>query len=181
MSEFAFQFLLTLDATLRVSTPLILCAMAGIFSERSGIIDISLEGKMLMGAFVAATVASLTGSVWLGAICAIASCVILALIHGFACITHRGNHVVSGVAINILTAGLTVTLAISWFHQGGQTPPLPDGARFTAIVWPGAKESSVLWHRMGVLDTNRMPPLGSNLVDAAGAAVVGEWIDDGAN
>jgi simple sugar transport system permease protein len=47
--------------------------------------------------------------------------------------------VVSGVAINILTAGLTVTLAISWFHQGGQTPPLPDGARFTAIVWPGAE------------------------------------------
>ena len=54
MNEFALQLLLTFDATLRVSTPLILCAMAGMFSERSGIIYISLEGKLLMGAFVAA-------------------------------------------------------------------------------------------------------------------------------
>ena len=54
MTDFWFQFLLALDSTLRVATPLIFCAMAGIFSERSGIIDISLEGKMLMAAFVAA-------------------------------------------------------------------------------------------------------------------------------
>ncbi len=136
MSDFAFQFLLTLDATLRVATPLILCAMAGIFSERSGIIDISLEGKLLMGAFVAATVASLTGSVWLGVICAIASCVILALIHGFACITHRGNQVVSGLAINMLASGLTVTVGIALFRQGGQTPPLGNTERFRPVeLW----------------------------------------------
>ena len=61
MAEFWLQFLLTIDATLRVATPLILCAMAGIFSERSGIIDISLEGKMLMSAFAAASVAAVTG------------------------------------------------------------------------------------------------------------------------
>ena len=66
MGEFALQLLLTLDATIRVATPLILCAMAGMFSERSGIIDISLEGKLLMGAFVAAAVASMSGSEWLG-------------------------------------------------------------------------------------------------------------------
>lgn len=135
MSDFGFQFLLTLDATLRVATPLILCAMAGIFSERSGVIDISLEGKLLMGAFVAATVASLTGSVWLGAVCAILSCMTLALIHGFACITHKGNQVVSGLAINMLSSGLTVIVGIALFRQGGQTPPLDNTQRFRPVEW----------------------------------------------
>ena len=120
MGEFAFQLLLTFDATLRVATPLILCAMAGMFSERSGIIDISLEGKLLMGAFVAAAVASVTGSAWLGVMCAMLACVVLSLIHGFACITHRGNQVVSGLAINILASGLTITIGIALFRQGGQ-------------------------------------------------------------
>ena len=59
MADLWLQFLLTIDATLRVAAPLILCAMAGIFSEKSGVIDISLEGKMLMSAFVAAAVACL--------------------------------------------------------------------------------------------------------------------------
>jgi len=58
MSELAFQILLTFDATLRLATPLIFCALAGLFSERSGIIDISLEGKLLGSAFAAAFCAS---------------------------------------------------------------------------------------------------------------------------
>jgi len=135
MSEFALQFLLTLDATVRVATPLILCAMAGMFSERSGIIDISLEGKLLMGAFVAAAIASTSGSVWIGLLSAIIACVALSLVHGFACITHRGNQVVSGLAVNILASGLTVTLALSLFKAGGQTPFLPSEQRFSPTEW----------------------------------------------
>ena len=135
MNDFAFQLLLTLDATFRVATPLILCAMAGMFSERAGIIDISLEGKLLLGAFVAAAIASQTGSEWLGAGCAIVACIILALVHGFACITHRGNQVVSGLAVNILASGLTVTVAIALFQQGGQTPLLGKDERFRPIEW----------------------------------------------
>lgn len=135
MAEFAFQLLLTLDATIRLATPLILCAMAGIFSERSGIIDISLEGKMLMGAFVAAAIASASGSPWLGVIAAMAASTVLAVVHGFACITHRGNQVVSGLAINILASGLTITVGIALFKQGGQTPPLARAERFTPTEW----------------------------------------------
>ena len=131
MAEFWLQFLLTIDATLRVATPLILCAMAGIFSERSGIIDISLEGKMLMSAFAAASVAAVTGQPWLALLVAIGVSVFLSLIHGFACITHRGNQVVSGLAINILASGLTVTLGIAFFAQGGQTPFLRGDQRFS--------------------------------------------------
>ncbi len=139
MAETFLLSVLALDATLRVATPLVLAALAGLFAERSGIVDIGLEGKMLGSAFAAAAAAAVSGSAWLGLMAGIGTSVALALLHGFACITHRGNHVVSGVAINILTAGLTVMLGISWFRQGGQTPPLPDAARFTAIIWPGAE------------------------------------------
>lgn len=139
MADAWLLLLLTFDATLRVATPLIFCAMAGLFSERSGIIDISLEGKMLAAAFAAASTAAVTGSAWLGLLVAIGVSTALALLHGFACITHRGNQVVSGVAINVMAAGLTVVLGIAWFKQGGQTPALGDAARFTAITWPFAE------------------------------------------
>ncbi len=139
MEEAYLLVLLTFDATLRVSTPLVLCAMAGLFSERSGIIDISLEGKMLGAAFMAASVSVWTGSAWLGLLGGVALAVGLGLLHGFACITHRGNQVVSGVAINILMSGLTVVLATAWFRQGGQTPALAPEGRFHSLTWPFAE------------------------------------------
>ena len=130
------MLLSTLDATLRVSTPLILCAMAGLFSERSGIVDISLEGKMLFAAFAAGALAAVTGSPWIALGGGIVISVLMGLLHGFACITHRGDQVVSGLAINVLASGLTIVLGIAWFSQGGQTPALPAEARFTPIDLP---------------------------------------------
>ena len=130
------QFILALDATLRVATPLILCAMAGIFSERAGVIDISLEGKMLLSAFTAATTASLMHSPVMGLLAGITVSVIFSIIHGFACITHRGNQVISGLAINILASGLTVTVGIAIFRQGGQTPNLARTDRFAPTELP---------------------------------------------
>jgi len=127
----------TLAATLRLSTPLILCAMAGLLSERSGIVDIGLEGKMLAAAFAAASVAVVTGSAWLALIAGIVTATIFALIHGYACITQRGNQVVSGVAINLLASGLTIVLGSYWFQQGGQTPMLTNLGRFRPIELPG--------------------------------------------
>ncbi|GGI90654.1 ABC transporter permease [Shewanella gelidii] len=132
------SLILILDATLRVSAPLILAALAGLFSERSGIVNIALEGKMLSGAFAAAAMTSVTGSVWLGLLAAIGVAVCLSLIHGFASITHRGDQIVSGVAINMLAVGLTVTLGRFWFGLGGQTPALVDSERFLPITLPGA-------------------------------------------
>jgi len=144
MADLWIQFLLTLDATLRVATPLILCAMAGLFSERSGIIDISLEGKMLMAAFAAGTLAALTGSAIAGLAGAILVSVMFSLIHGFACITHKGNQVISGLAINILASGLTVTLGIAIFAKGGQTPMLSREARFSSIELPFAEAAGAI-------------------------------------
>ena len=144
MADLWMQFLLTLDATLRVATPLILCAMAGLFSERSGIIDISLEGKMLMAAFAAGTLAALTGSAIAGLAGAILVSVMFSLIHGFACITHKGNQVISGLAINILASGLTVTLGIAIFAKGGQTPMLSREGRFSSIELPFAEAAGAI-------------------------------------
>jgi len=138
MNEILMHVVLIADAMLRMATPLILAALAGLCSERAAVIDIGLEGKMLGGAFVAATVAYLTGSAWLGLVAAIIASVLLALLHGFACITHRGNQVVSGMAINIVVAGLAPTIAHSIFHINGDTPPLPAAARFMTITLPGA-------------------------------------------
>ncbi|TKB48718.1 ABC transporter permease [Ferrimonas sediminicola] len=132
------NIILILDATLRVSTPLLLAAMAGMFSERSGVVNIALEGKMLAAAFAAAATATATGSVWLGLLAAILVGIFMALIHAFASVTHNGDQVVSGVAINILAAGLTITLGRYWFGLGGQTPTLTDDQRFNPITFPFA-------------------------------------------
>ncbi|TKB07897.1 MAG: ABC transporter permease, partial [Mesorhizobium sp.] len=77
-------------------------------------------------------------SAYLGLGMAILISVAFALIHGFASITHRGNQIVSGVAINFIAAGSTIMLGQAWFQQGGRTPALAAGERFEAITWPGA-------------------------------------------
>lgn len=136
------DILLVLDSTLRLATPLILCAMAGLVSERAGIVDIGLEGKLLGGAFAAAAVATITGSAWAGLGAAIASSVLLSMIHGFACITHKGEQIISGIAINILASGATVVASVALFKRGGQTPTLDREERFSPIELPGVEAVS---------------------------------------
>ena len=128
-----------LDSTVRLATPLLLACLAGLFSERAGIFDIGLEGKMLAAAFFSAAIAAMSGSIWLGLLAGIGASVALSILHGVASITFRGNQLISGVAINFLAAGMTVLIAQDWFRQGGRTPPLPDSARFNALNLPGAE------------------------------------------
>jgi simple sugar transport system permease protein len=120
-------------STLRVSTPLILCALAGLLSERSGVVDLGLEGKMLFAAFAAAASGVASGSLVVALATACGVAVLLAWLHGYACVTHRGDQVVSGMALNIIASGLTVVLGIAWFQQGGQTPPVSDAVRVKPI------------------------------------------------
>lgn len=154
-----------LDSTVRLSTPLLLACLAGLFSERSGIVDIGLEGKMLIAAFFSAAVAYLAVSnetwtlhlpltdgtidmTWLrgwlppvgwGLLAGIAASMVLSAIHGLASITFRGNQIISGVALNFLASGLTVLIAQTWFSQGGRTPSLVGGARFNELPLPFAE------------------------------------------
>jgi general nucleoside transport system permease protein len=127
------------DSTVRLATPLLLACLAGLFSERAGIFDIGLEGKMLFAAFFSGAIAAVTGSAWIGLIAAIFASLVLSVIHGLASITFRGNQLISGVAINFLAAGLTVVVAQDWFGQGGRTPSLTGDARFAPITLPFAE------------------------------------------
>ncbi|MES2951525.1 MAG: ABC transporter permease [Pseudomonadota bacterium] len=122
-----------LASTLRLATPLIFCALAGLFSERSGVVDIGLEGKMLFAAFAAGAAGAVSGSTTLAMLAAIGVAVALSWMHGLACVSHRGDQVVSGVAINIIASGLTIVLGIAWFAQGGQTPPVSNEVRIQAL------------------------------------------------
>ncbi|MEZ5913303.1 MAG: ABC transporter permease [Paracoccaceae bacterium] len=135
----ALTIIQLLDSTVRSATPLLLACLAGLFSERSGIFDIGLEGKMLAAAFFSAAVAYVSGSAWVGLGAGILSSVVLSLIHGVASINFRGNQLISGVAINFLAAGMTVLIAQDWFAQGGRTPSLEGAARFQPITLPFAE------------------------------------------
>ncbi|WP_435257699.1 ABC transporter permease [Thioclava sp. FR2] len=128
-----------LDTTLRLATPLLLACLAGLYSERAGIFDIGLEGKMLAAAMAAGAVAALTGSAWAGLLAGIGASLVFAAIHGIASITFRGNQLISGVALNFLASGITVLIAQALFRQGGRTPPLTGDARFNPITLPGAE------------------------------------------
>jgi len=139
MSDLWLPALLLLDSTIRLAAPLILAALAGLFCERAGIVNIALEGKLLGGAFAAAAAAQLTGSAWIGLIAAMAFGWGLAMVHGFATITHRGDQVVSGMALNILVAGLSPVLANAWFQQAGRIPVTEEAARFPSLTLPFAE------------------------------------------
>jgi simple sugar transport system permease protein len=146
------SFLQILDSTIRLATPLLFACLAGLYSERSGVFDIGLEGKMLVAAFAAASASYATGSVWVGTLAGIGAALIFAAIHGLASITFRGNQLISGVAINFLASGLTVVLGASWFHLGGQTPALTGGMRFEPIVFPFASDPNAQMGDSGLLD-----------------------------
>lgn len=133
-----------LDSTLRLATPLLLACLAGLYSERSGVFDIGLEGKMLMAAMCTGAVAYLSGNVWLGVLAGIAGSMVFAAVHGLASITFRGNQLISGVALNFVASGITVLVAQSMFQQGGRTPPLEGAARFNPIALPFADSLSAV-------------------------------------
>ncbi|WP_375598424.1 ABC transporter permease [Devosia sp. Naph2] len=140
MDQILVDITLILDSTVRLAVPLILASLAGLYSERSGIIDIGLEGKLLAGAFAAAAMSAVTGSAWLGLMAGIGAALVFSGIHGLASINFKGNQTISGVALNFLAAGLTTFLGQSWFRRGGYTPQLSGDQRFNPITLPFAEE-----------------------------------------
>ena len=133
-----FQFASIVVSTIRNAPVLMFAAMAGLFAERSGVVDIGLEGKILASAFVSAAVAYTYQDPWLGVAAGIVASVVLALIQAFVSITQKGNQLVAGIAINIAMSGLTFVVAQYFFQQGGRTPDLGE-ARLASVILPGTE------------------------------------------
>ncbi|MGH9879933.1 MAG: ABC transporter permease, partial [Pyrinomonadaceae bacterium] len=112
-------------STIRLATPLILAAQGGLFSERSGVINIALEGMMLAGAFTAAAVTYAAGNPFVGLFAGMAAGLLIALIHAVACIRYKADQVVTGTAINILMIGMPAFLSGALFLSSGATPQIP--------------------------------------------------------
>ena len=112
-------------STIRLATPLVLAALGGMFSERSGVINIALEGMMLAGAFTAAAVTHAVGNPFLGLAAGMAAGLLVALIHAVACIRYLADQVVTGTAINILMIGMPAFLSGALFLSSGSTPQIP--------------------------------------------------------
>ena len=129
-------FIQVFGSGIRLGVPLILACLAGLWSERSGVVDIGLEGKMLTGAFAAATFATFTGDVWIGLLAGVIATIAVSLVHGYASIDQRANQIVSGTAINMVADGLTALIGNAIWSQGGRTPEVPDTALFDAINLP---------------------------------------------
>jgi simple sugar transport system permease protein len=112
-------------STIRVATPLILAALGGLFSERSGVINIALEGMMLAGAFTAAAVTYATGNPYVGLAAGAGAGLVIALIHALTCIRFKADQVVTGTALNILMLGVPAFLSGAFFLSSGSTPQIP--------------------------------------------------------
>ena len=113
-------------AMLRYATPLVFAALGGLFSERSGVINIALEGMLLMGAFFAVLGADLTGSWFLGLVIGMASGGALAFIHALFAVTLRADQIVSGTALNFLALGITSYMFLNRYGTEGTPENLPQ-------------------------------------------------------
>ncbi len=128
-----FNFSLVL-AMLRATTPLLFAALGGLFSERSGIINIALEGLMLGGAFTAAVVTYQTGNPYFGMACGIAAGGFLAFIFAVACIKFEADQVVAGMAINFLMIGLPALISGVIYDSTGSTPQIAKEFKIPVIA-----------------------------------------------
>jgi len=108
-------------STIRFATPLIFAALGGMFSERSGVINIALEGLMLAGAFTAAVVTYETGNPFFGFFCGMIAGAILAFVYAIACIKFEADQVVAGFGINILMLGLPALISGAIYDSSGST------------------------------------------------------------
>ena len=115
------SIVMLISATLRLATPLIFAALGGVFSEKSGVVNIALEGIMTTGAFFAVYGSFLTGNHWVGVLFAIISGAIMAAIHAYLSIHLKADQIVSGVGINVFAAALTSYLIVKFFKTNSQT------------------------------------------------------------
>ncbi len=125
-------FVAFIESALRVSIPLMFAAYGGLISERSGLANVALEGLLLMSAFAGAATVAVTQNPWLGLAAGIFAGAVGGLVFGVAAIKSRADHIVMGIAFNMLVAGLIPTICRAWFGVTGGTPQLDRSVRLTS-------------------------------------------------
>jgi simple sugar transport system permease protein len=133
-------------STIRLATPLVCAAIGGLYSERSGVINIALEGLMLAGAFTAAAMTFYSHSPWIGLGAAIIAAAFFAFLLAVVCIRFKANEVVAGTGINILFLGLPAVLSGALFLSSGSTPQIPKEQLLPTLsqLLPGAPHWRIL-------------------------------------
>ena len=124
---------LLINATLIATPPLLYAALGSCFSERSGVVNIGIEGMMSIGAFVGAVVALATGRPWFSFFCGGLAGAGFGLIHAIACVTYGADQTISGTAINFLAPGLAVFLCKAMFDNASDTPPLDTASKLPKL------------------------------------------------
>ena len=114
MTETVFAII---ASSIRFAVPYTLAGLGGTYSERSGVVNIGLEGMMLSGAFTSVAVTNITGSAWIGLLAAIMVGMLLGLIHAVVCVSFKADQIVSGLAIIIFAAGITVFFSWLMFNK----------------------------------------------------------------
>jgi len=138
-----------LVATLRMATPLIFGAIGGMFSERSGVMNIGLEGMMLMGAFGAGITSLITGNAWLGVLIGATVGGVMGTIHAVMCIRFKANQVVIATGINIMAMGIPALILQTYLGNPGRTPIV---ASLADISIPVLKDIPILGQLLGTLN-----------------------------
>lgn len=115
-----------LGATIISATPILYAALGGVFSERSGVLNIGLEGIMLISAFSAVVGSYYTQNPWIGVLCGIAAGLFISMIHAYMCINLRADQAIVGMGINILALGLPNFLLLKIWGQQGISPIVPS-------------------------------------------------------
>ncbi|NLB23841.1 MAG: ABC transporter permease [Clostridiales bacterium] len=113
-------------SAIRLATPLLLSALGGVFSERSGVVNIGLEGIMIFGAFFSVLFTHITGNAWIGVVAAIIFGIVMAALLAVVSINLKGNQIIAGTAVNLLAAALTAFFLELIWHRSGSTPICPD-------------------------------------------------------
>ena len=137
---------LLFSSMLTYSAPLIIASLGSIMSESSGIVNIGIEGKMTIGAFVCAAVTTTTGNPWFGLLCAAVAGGIFGLLHSLASITFKADQTISGIAINLLAPGLAVFLCKVFFDGSTQTLPIDLDNKMPRVltnIFPDVPEISL--------------------------------------
>jgi len=158
-------------SAIRMATPLALAAIGGTICERSGVVNIALEGMMLVGAFAGVAVALVTGHTWVGVAAAILAGMVFAALHGFASITLRADQVVSGTAINILALGLTGFLMEVIYGHPGTTDAAATLAPLFRMQGPTQGAAGGIWRWVSGIFLSHTPLVYATIAIAA----VAQW------